>query len=97
MSECCICRKGYSGFGNNSFPLRAQSDGRSCCENCNFNLVIPVRLLCCSLNLKSVAETEAFGKRYLQAWRARDYKRCENLLPDLIKEYRAKAQSGGSV
>jgi hypothetical protein len=39
-----------------------------------------------------VAETEEFGKRYLQAWRARGYKRCENLIPDLIKEYRAKAQ-----
>lgn len=91
MSECCICRRGYSGFGNNPYPLKSQMDGRSCCEGCNITLVVPVRLLCASLNLKTVAETEEFGRRWLQAYRARRYKRCENLIPELIKEYRAKS------
>lgn len=90
--ECCICRHGVRGFGNTPYPLKPQADGRPCCDNCNETLVVPVRLLCCSLNLKTVAETEEFGKRWLQAWRARHYKRCEHLLTDLVKEYRAKAQ-----
>ena len=85
--ECCICHGAAAYPGHNPFPLK---DSRDCCDNCNNTLVIPVRLLCASLNLKTREETFTFGKRWLQAWRARHYRRCENLIPDLIKEYRAK-------
>jgi hypothetical protein len=37
---CSICKKPYEGFGNNAQPVNS---GR-CCDDCNWNVVIPVRL-----------------------------------------------------
>ena len=88
MSECCICKGEATYPGYSPFPLKV--DSHVCCANCYETLVVPVQLLCASLNLKSQEEAVAFGRRWLQAWRVRHYRRCENLIPDLIKEYRAK-------
>lgn len=87
--ECCIC-KDQTKDEHIPFPLKAQNDGRPCCANCYETLVVPVRMLCASLNLKTQDEAHAFGKRWLQAWRARHYRNCGNLIPELIKEYRGK-------
>jgi len=42
MSEktCSICRRPYTGYGNNAEPV---NQGR-CCDECNFTDVIPARL-----------------------------------------------------
>lgn len=37
---CCICRRHYTGFGNNAEPVKR---GR-CCDDCNVAIVIPARL-----------------------------------------------------
>lgn len=37
---CCICRRHYTGFGNNAEPVKR---GR-CCDDCNIAIVIPARL-----------------------------------------------------
>ena len=42
---CCICGKKYVGFGNNPSPYNSSGDGEyRCCDECNFNVVIPLRL-----------------------------------------------------
>lgn len=38
---CCICGKKIEGHGNNPFPVK--TEGR-CCDDCNFNAVIPARM-----------------------------------------------------
>ena len=40
-NKCCICKKKIVGYGNNAWPVR---DGR-CCDTCNWEYVIPARLL----------------------------------------------------
>ncbi|MDR2571535.1 MAG: hypothetical protein LBD23_14755 [Oscillospiraceae bacterium] len=40
---CGICKKEYEGFGNNPHPIETISNDR-CCDSCNINIVIPVRL-----------------------------------------------------
>jgi hypothetical protein len=37
---CSICKKDFSGYGNNAHPV-AEGD---CCDNCNISAVIPARL-----------------------------------------------------
>jgi hypothetical protein len=37
---CSICRKPYTGYGNNAQPI---NDGR-CCDDCNSIVVIPTRM-----------------------------------------------------
>lgn len=39
VHKCSICEAEYSGFGNNAAPF----DGR-CCDQCNWNVVIPARM-----------------------------------------------------
>ncbi len=39
---CVICENNISGYGNNPYPV--EEEGR-CCDDCNINTVIPVRLL----------------------------------------------------
>lgn len=36
-----ICGRPYKGYGNNAFPAKS---GR-CCDECNENLVIPLRIM----------------------------------------------------
>lgn len=40
---CCICGEEFNGFGNNPWPV-VKEDGALCCDNCNWNTVIPARL-----------------------------------------------------
>ena len=40
MKICSICGCGYTGWGNNAWPV---NDGR-CCNQCNSEYVIPARL-----------------------------------------------------
>jgi len=35
-NQCCICKKFYTGFGNNAEPL---ANGR-CCDKCNLKVII---------------------------------------------------------
>lgn len=37
---CSICKKEYTGWGNNAEPI---NDGR-CCDECNWKKVIPARM-----------------------------------------------------
>ena len=36
---CSICRKPYTGFGNNAYPFPG-----ICCDSCNAEYVIPHRM-----------------------------------------------------
>ena len=38
---CCICGKKAEGFGNNPEPVKSKGE---CCDTCNAEVVIPVRL-----------------------------------------------------
>lgn len=38
--KCCICKKEYSGYGNNPAPVK---DRGLCCDACNYGVVIPPR------------------------------------------------------
>ena len=40
--KCCLCGKTINGFGNNPYPLANEGQ---CCDDCNWNLVIPARVL----------------------------------------------------
>ena len=37
---CCICKKKFTGWGNNPYPYH----GKVCCDACNATKVIPARL-----------------------------------------------------
>ena len=38
--KCCICKKEYSGYGNNPAPVK---DRGLCCDACNYGVVIPIK------------------------------------------------------
>ena len=40
---CCICGKHFEGWGNNPYPVNNHPDCR-CCDDCNYEYVIPARL-----------------------------------------------------
>lgn len=40
---CCICKKKFTGYGNNPFPARMKG---KCCDACNVKHVIPLRMWC---------------------------------------------------
>lgn len=40
QKTCSICKKKYSGFGNNAEPV----NNKRCCDDCNGRVVIPARL-----------------------------------------------------
>ena len=40
---CCICGHQFIGDGNNPSPVK-HHDGDVCCDECNANVVIPLRL-----------------------------------------------------
>lgn len=37
---CSICHLEFTGYGNNAYPV---NEG-TCCDYCNYNVVIPARL-----------------------------------------------------
>ena len=42
--KCCICGKYINGYGNNPYPINKDENAR-CCDDCNINKVIPVRII----------------------------------------------------
>ena len=40
--KCCICKNEFEGYGNNPHPLKTKGQ---CCDKCNLEKVVPVRLL----------------------------------------------------
>jgi hypothetical protein len=44
MKTCIICKKKFSGFGNNPYPLADLKDGQ-CCDHCDCIRVLPARLV----------------------------------------------------
>ena len=43
IHKCCICGHQFAGEGNNPVPVE-HYDGDVCCDECNTNIVIPLRL-----------------------------------------------------
>ena len=41
--KCCICGHQFSGKGNNPAPVEHHV-GEVCCDECNANVVVPLRL-----------------------------------------------------
>ena len=41
--RCCICHKEFTGYGNDPWPIDTRDDVK-CCDNCNFQVVVPERL-----------------------------------------------------
>lgn len=52
--NCCICGKEIAGYGNNPWPVNNDPSAR-CCDECNWETVIPARLL----NLRRNEKVEA--------------------------------------
>jgi len=52
--KCCFCKQDAGEFGNNPEPIFDQGEGR-CCNECNWKLVLPTRLL-------AVTDQDAFEK-----------------------------------
>ena len=43
--NCCVCGKGYIGYGNNPYPLTKENETeKRCCDECNSKYVIPARI-----------------------------------------------------
>ena len=43
--KCCICGREIEGYGNNPHPVYADDFDARCCDECNDNVVIPLRIL----------------------------------------------------
>ena len=41
IKKCCICGKEFEGWGNNPWPYKHEGE---CCDDCNLQYVIPMRL-----------------------------------------------------
>lgn len=42
--QCCFCGKSVGKWGNNPFPACTIKDAE-CCDDCNFNIVLPLRIM----------------------------------------------------
>lgn len=42
--KCCICGKEMKGHGNNPWPIN-NDVAKRCCDECNWDKVIPARIL----------------------------------------------------
>ncbi len=49
--KCCICKEEKEGWGNNPFPIA----GKECCDDCNRDVVIPLRMFFNTLDKKNCA------------------------------------------
>ena len=43
LNNCCICKKLFTGYGNNPYPIIDESKA-VCCDMCNQTKVIPARI-----------------------------------------------------
>lgn len=48
--KCSICGKEYEGYGNNPAPLKRGN----CCDECNYKIVLPLRLYFNEMNSKQL-------------------------------------------
>ena len=46
---CAFCGKEHEGYGNSCWPIFVNEDTR-CCDKCNFEVVIPMRIKCMQQN-----------------------------------------------
>ncbi len=53
--KCCICKKEYSGYGNNPAPVK---DRGLCCDACNYGVVIPIRAAALDKRLSTITAKE---------------------------------------
>ena len=44
MIKCCFCKSNIVGMGNSVRPLNRGANAR-CCDNCNRNIIIPIRFM----------------------------------------------------
>jgi DNA-directed RNA polymerase subunit RPC12/RpoP len=42
MRECSICHKDFEGFGHNPEPIKPYE--ARCCDHCNHEVVVPLRI-----------------------------------------------------
>lgn len=42
MKRCVICGKEFSAYGNDPWPLK---ENGKCCDKCDFEFVVPIRIL----------------------------------------------------
>ena len=42
--KCCFCKSVIDGYGNSIRPLIRERNAR-CCDNCNRDIIIPLRML----------------------------------------------------
>jgi DNA-directed RNA polymerase subunit RPC12/RpoP len=40
--KCVFCSKKFTGYGNRPWPVKKKG---FCCDECNFNLVLPERMI----------------------------------------------------
>jgi|OM-RGC.v1.036524910 uncharacterized membrane protein len=43
-NTCCICGNEFEGYGNNPRPLSVKTEDDVCCNRCNVEVVLPMRL-----------------------------------------------------
>lgn len=77
--ECCICGKEFSGYGNNPYPIAKRGQ---CCDECNFDVVLPARL---AGNSRRVAQKDSLT----------DVQTLINAERESVKKYEGLIQSLG--
>lgn len=50
-NKCCFCGKSVGKWGNNPFPACTIKDAE-CCDECNLNIVLPLRIMRATANNK---------------------------------------------
>lgn len=60
--KCCICGRQKLGQGNNPAPI--VNDGKSkCCDDCNFNVIVPRRLYDFQEEAKKIKKENKNGRK----------------------------------
>ena len=44
MKTCCICKKKFTEYGNDPWPVM-MNEKALCCDSCDINIVLPARLV----------------------------------------------------
>ena len=80
---CSICGKKYEGFGNNASPINS---GR-CCNECNSDIVIPMRLLTIPIWIAKDNNTGEITQMKSHNGLSFDYYKNKGILTDCSKIY----------
>jgi DNA-directed RNA polymerase subunit RPC12/RpoP len=57
--KCCICGKACEGWGNNPEPYKSEGQ---CCDQCNYGIVIPMRIRHARVNQMRKEKEQKGGK-----------------------------------